>query len=51
MVVTLSPIGDRTRMTVATNFASTDQFEQVLDLGMEEGMRQAVGQIDEVLSR
>ena len=38
-----------TTMTVVSTFASSDAMAQVLDMGMEEGMRQAMGQIDGVL--
>lgn len=34
---------------VAEFEASADQLEKMLAMGMEEGMRQAMGQIDEVL--
>ncbi len=51
MVAMLEPIGDRTRMTVVSTFSSLDQYKQMLDMGMEEGMRQAVTQIDEIVAR
>jgi uncharacterized protein YndB with AHSA1/START domain len=44
-VVTFEPIGARTRMTVVTRFADTEQMEQMIGGGMEEGMRQQLGQI------
>jgi uncharacterized protein YndB with AHSA1/START domain len=48
-VVTFEPIGARTRMTVVTQFADTEQMEQMIGGGMEEGMRQQLGQIDALL--
>jgi uncharacterized protein YndB with AHSA1/START domain len=50
IVATLEPLDGRTRMTVVTTFASADQLAKVLDMGMEEGLRQAVDQIDELLA-
>ncbi len=35
-----------TRMTVATTFPSLAAMEQILAMGMEEGMAAAIGQID-----
>ncbi|MFD1212117.1 SRPBCC domain-containing protein [Arthrobacter sp. GCM10027362] len=49
-VVTLEPIGDRTRMTIVSTFESAEQLEQMLAMGMEEGMQQAMGQIDAILA-
>jgi uncharacterized protein YndB with AHSA1/START domain len=48
--VTLEPIGERTRMTVRSTFEAEEQMEQVLAMGMEEGMQQAMGQIDGILA-
>ena len=48
--VNLEGIGDRTRMTVVSSFESEEQMEQMVQMGMEEGMREAVGQIDGILS-
>ena len=48
--VTITDIGGgRTRMSIRNVFPSTEAMELVLAMGMEEGMRQAVGQIDEIL--
>lgn len=49
-VVTLEAVEDRTRMTVLTTFTSTEQLEKMLAMGMEEGMREAMGQIDAILA-
>ena len=40
----------RTRMSIESVFPSVEAMEQVLAMGMEEGLKQAVGQIDEVLA-
>jgi uncharacterized protein YndB with AHSA1/START domain len=40
----------RTRMSIESIFASTEAMEQVLAMGMEEGLTQAVGQIDAILA-
>ena len=38
-----------TRMELHDQFPSLEQMEEVLRMGMEEGLRQAVGQIDGLL--
>jgi uncharacterized protein YndB with AHSA1/START domain len=38
-----------TRMTIETTFPSQQAMEQVISMGMEEGMVAAIGQIDELL--
>lgn len=38
------------RLTTTTYFATVEQLEQLLGMGMEEGMRLAMGQIDDVLA-
>ena len=42
--------GGRTRMSIEHRFPSTQAMEQVLAMGMEEGLKQAVGQIDDILA-
>jgi uncharacterized protein YndB with AHSA1/START domain len=49
-VMTLDDVGGKTRMTTVTEFASTEQLEQMLAMDMEEGMVEAIGQIDAVLA-
>jgi uncharacterized protein YndB with AHSA1/START domain len=39
----------RTRMTIRFDFESAEAMDQVLAMGMEEGLREAVGQIDALL--
>jgi uncharacterized protein YndB with AHSA1/START domain len=51
MNVTIEPIGDgRTRMTIESTFPDTETMEQLLAMGQEEGMTQALGQIDAILA-
>jgi uncharacterized protein YndB with AHSA1/START domain len=38
------------RLVTTTHFGSLDQLEQLLEMGMEEGMASAMGQIDQVLA-
>ena len=49
-VVTLEQSGGRTRMTAVTTFESVEQLEKMSAMGMEEGMREALGQIDALLA-
>jgi hypothetical protein len=37
-------------MTIESEFPTTEAMEQVLAMGMEEGLTQAVGQIDAILA-
>jgi uncharacterized protein YndB with AHSA1/START domain len=48
--VTLEPAGNTTRVTSLTTFVSDNQLEQLIDMGMEEGMREATEQIDDILA-
>jgi uncharacterized protein YndB with AHSA1/START domain len=48
--VTLERVGDGTRMTAVTRFVDVEQMEMLLGMGMQEGMAQAIGQIDGLLS-
>ena len=49
-VVTLEDTGGGTRMTTVTTFESAHQLQSMVEMGMEEGMREAQGQIDTVLA-
>ena len=42
--------GGRSKMTIANVFPSLEAMEQLLEMGQEEGMKQAVGQIDGILA-
>jgi uncharacterized protein YndB with AHSA1/START domain len=49
--VTIQATGDgRTRMSIESRFPSAEAMEQVIAMGMEEGLTQAVGQIDAILA-
>lgn len=50
IVVTMEPVGGKTRMTTVTTFVSTAQLTELMEMGMEEGMGLAMGQIDDVLA-
>jgi uncharacterized protein YndB with AHSA1/START domain len=47
--VTLDSDGGKTRMTTLSRFVSLEQLEKLVEMGMEEGMTLAMGQIDDVL--
>ncbi|MGH2483532.1 MAG: SRPBCC family protein, partial [Candidatus Limnocylindria bacterium] len=49
--VTIAAVGDRrTRMSIESIFPSAEAMEQILAMGMEEGLTQALGQIDAILA-
>ncbi|HEV8282645.1 MAG TPA: SRPBCC domain-containing protein [Candidatus Limnocylindrales bacterium] len=49
--VTIEDLGTgRTRMSMESEFPSAEAMEQVLAMGMEEGLTEAVGQIDAILA-
>jgi uncharacterized protein YndB with AHSA1/START domain len=48
--VTLEDLGGRTRMTMTTAFQSVEQLEQMVEMGMEQGIREALGQVDVLLA-
>jgi uncharacterized protein YndB with AHSA1/START domain len=51
MRVTIEETGaGRTRMSIENLFPSTEAMEQLLAMGQEEGMKQALGQIDAILA-
>ena len=49
MRVDLAPADDGTRVVVTSVFRSAEQLQQMIDMGMEEGLRLAMGQIDALL--
>jgi uncharacterized protein YndB with AHSA1/START domain len=49
-VVTLEQVDGRTRMTSVSTFDSLEEFQQMDAMGMEEGMTEALGQIDALLA-
>jgi uncharacterized protein YndB with AHSA1/START domain len=50
MTVTLEAGGSGTRMTILSQFRSPEQFARMSEMGMREGMTQALGQVDELLT-
>ena len=50
MVVTLDGRGGKTVMEITSHFPSAEAMEQVLSMGQEEGMVEAIGQIEEILA-
>jgi uncharacterized protein YndB with AHSA1/START domain len=51
MRVRIEEIGDgRSRMSIESLFPSAEAMEQLLAMGQEEGMKQAMGQIDAILA-
>lgn len=50
MVFTFEATPNGSRSTTVTHFDSLDQLEQMLEMGMDEGMREAMGQMDTVLA-
>ncbi len=50
MTFSFEDTSDGSRLVTTTRFGSLDQLEQLLGMGMEEGMTSAMGQIDRVLA-
>jgi uncharacterized protein YndB with AHSA1/START domain len=48
--VGIETVGSATRMTIRTSFPSQEAMNQLLEMGMEEGMAQALGQTDALLA-
>jgi uncharacterized protein YndB with AHSA1/START domain len=48
--VTFEAADGGTRMTVVTHFVDVEQMQTMLGMGMQEGMTQAISQIDAVIS-
>jgi uncharacterized protein YndB with AHSA1/START domain len=49
--VTIEEVGNgRTRMSIKSSYPSTEAMEQYLAMGMEQGLTEAVGQIDALLA-
>jgi uncharacterized protein YndB with AHSA1/START domain len=45
-----TPVEGGTRVRFVSTFESTEQLQQMLDMGMEQGMTLAMGQIDDLLA-
>lgn len=50
MVFTFEPTDTGSRFTSVTTFASVEAMQQVLEMGMVEGIKSAMGQLDSVLA-
>jgi len=50
MVFTFEATATGSRVITTTYFPSAEALQQLLDMGMEEGLRQAMGQMDAVLA-
>ncbi|GAB2615715.1 SRPBCC family protein [Pseudactinotalea suaedae] len=50
VTVTIEPAGERTRMSVQTRFRSAEQLKAMTEMGMAEGMTEAMGQIDALVA-
>jgi uncharacterized protein YndB with AHSA1/START domain len=50
-IMTLEESEGTTRMTVVTHFVDLEQMEVMLGVGMQDGMTEAIGQIDDELLR
>lgn len=50
MTLDFEPAGGGTRVTTTTTFPSLEALEELTAMGMEEGMRSAMSQIDDVLA-
>ncbi|MGN6635954.1 MAG: SRPBCC family protein [Oryzihumus sp.] len=50
-VYTFEPEGEGTRATYVASYESAEDLQKVLDMGLEEGARLALNQIDDVLAR
>lgn len=48
--VTLAETEGMTRMTLVSTFASVEQLDQLIAMGMQEGLTLAIGQIEDVLA-
>jgi uncharacterized protein YndB with AHSA1/START domain len=48
--VDLEEIGNGTRMTIRSSFATAEQMDQLVTMGMVEGMTEALGQVDALLA-
>jgi uncharacterized protein YndB with AHSA1/START domain len=50
MVMTLAEGGKGTIMTIVSKFPSVEAMEKMLEMGMDEGMQEAMSQIDGILA-
>lgn len=50
MTFTFEPVGSGSRFIALTRFPSTEAMQKVIEMGMAEGLRAAMGQLDDVLA-
>ena len=50
MAVTFEPTATGSRLVIVTHFASLEAMEQLVKMGMIEGLKSALGQLDDVLA-
>ena len=50
MRMQLTEHGDGTRMELHSTFDSREEMEQLMNMGMSEGLQEAVDQIDDLLT-
>lgn len=50
MVFSFEPTAEGSRVTTTTHFASADDLAKLIEMGMQEGLRLAMGQMDEVIA-
>ena len=50
IVVRIEDAAERSRMTIVSRFPTVEVMEQMIDMGMEEGMKLALGQADAILA-
>jgi hypothetical protein len=48
--VSLEEVDNSTRMTLQSKFPSAEAMQQMVEMGMEEGLTLAVGQIDDLIA-
>lgn len=48
--VDINEVDGKTRMLISSTFPSTEAMEQMVEMGMEEGLKEAMGQIDALLA-
>ena len=48
--VTITEAGGATTMSIESKFASREGMEQTIEMGMEQGIIEAIGQIDALLA-
>jgi len=50
MIVDFEPTGSGARFSIRSQFTSLEQLQKMIEMGQEEGMTQALGQIDAILA-